>query len=131
MQDSDPVTLQKQHRGTTFTFGVFPSTVFNVDVDNIVWFTVLPTSAGGSRSIFGTAARSADSVRILGANKPSSIDEYLRWGNSLGREDNAACERVQTGLRGRFATPGPIVDAQENCLNEFHAYLRAQIPDYP
>ena len=130
-QSCHPVGLKDVHRATTYTFGIFPCTVFNVDVDNVVWFTVLPKTNGRTASVFGTAAGSADAVRILGADAPCSEREYYEWGGRVGTEDNAACERVQQGLHAAGAKPGPIVRSKENCLYEFQQYLKTNIPDYP
>ncbi|MEM7016375.1 MAG: aromatic ring-hydroxylating dioxygenase subunit alpha [Pseudomonadota bacterium] len=130
-QASDPEALTESHRETTYTYGLFPSTVFNIDVDNLVWFTVLPISPEKSKVIFGSAARSESAIRILGANEASSAEEYLAWGANLGAEDNAASERVQQGLKGMHAKPGPLIRSAENCLFEMQQYLEAHLPGYP
>ncbi len=130
-QAGHPPGLSKEHRATTYTFGIFPCTVFNVDVDNIVWFTLLPVTESQTASIFGTAARTPELIRILGDDQPTSRENYFEWGARLGAEDNAICERVQAGIRARGARPGPIIRSKENCLYEFQNYLRAQIPEYP
>ena len=72
VQSTDPAELTKADRSTTFTFGIFPCTVFNIDVDNVVWFTLLPSSTDRTESIFGSAARTAEHVRILGEDKPTT-----------------------------------------------------------
>ncbi len=127
----DPAALTDAHRSTTYTFGIFPCTVFNIDVDNIVWFTLLPNAADQTAMMFGSAARDRRAVRILGEDEPSNESDYLAWSARLGGEDNAACLRVQAGLRARGARPGPIVRQAENCLYEFQDYLTGAIPNYP
>ncbi len=126
-QPDDPAALSEAHRATTYTFGIFPATVFNIDVDNIVWFSVFPDRADLTSSCFGGASRHAGSMRILGDNKPSSVDEYLTWAAQLGAEDNLACERVQQALQGKFVKAGPLLPEKENGVIEFHAYLRERL----
>ena len=128
---NDPARLTDEHRATTYTFGIFPCTVFNIDVDNIVWFTLLPQATDRTRTIFGSAARTDANIRILGEDDTATQQTYYEWGARLGAEDNAACERVQLGLRARGARPGPIVSDKENCLIELQDYLNAHIDNYP
>lgn len=127
----DPPALTEVHRSTTYTFGIFPCTVFNIDVDNLVWFTLLPRAVDQTAVVFGSAARHRGAIRILGEDEPTAERTYLEWSARLGGEDNAACERVQAGLLARGARPGPIVRQAENCLYEFQDYLTRQIPTYP
>ena len=130
-RSDDSPGLDDVHRSTTYTFGIFPCTVFNIDVDNLVWFTLLPEAADRTAMVFGSAARHRGAIRILGADEPTNEADYLDWSARLGREDNAACTRVQKGLRARGARPGPIVRQAENCLYEFQDYLTHKIPHYP
>ncbi len=126
-QPSDPAGLNEKQRGTTYTFGIFPAMVFNVDVDNLVWFSVFPKDTALTSSVFGGASRQPENLRRLGADEPSSMEEYLTWAAQLGAEDNLACERVQQGLSGRLATPGPLLRDKENGVIEFHNYLRNRL----
>ena len=130
-RDDEPDSLTASQRETTYTFGIFPNTVFNIDVDNVVWFSVLPIDKNRSKVLYGVAARNKDCVRPLGATEVTSIEEYQNWGDQLGAEDNRMSERVQSGLRGRHAWPGLLVKTAEPCLLEMQRYLEANIPGYP
>lgn len=127
----EPDSLTDHERNTTYTFGILPNTVFNIDVDNIVWFSVLPIATERSRVIYGVAARNERCVRPLGGTEIVSVEEYQAWGDKLGAEDNAMCERVQRGLRAQHAEPGLLVSHAEHCLYDMQRYLEAQIPNYP
>ncbi|NKC00644.1 MAG: Rieske 2Fe-2S domain-containing protein [Pseudomonadales bacterium] len=130
-RDDDPSALTDHERNTTYTFGLLPNTVFNIDVDNIVWFSVLPIAPELSSVIYGVAARNEHCVRPLGGTEIVGVDEYQAWGDRLGAEDNAMCERVQKGLRGKHAEPGMLIRDAENCLYEMQRYLESHIPNYP
>jgi len=127
----DPESLTDTERSTTFTFGVLPNTVFNIDVDNVVWFSVLPLAPTKSRVIYGVAARNEHCVRPLGGTEIVSVEEYQAWGDRLGAEDNAMSERVQRGLLGKHAEPGMLIRNAEHCLYDMQRYFEARIPNYP
>lgn len=127
----DPASLTDHERNTTYTFGVLPNTVFNIDVDNIVWFTVLPKTTESSTVVYGVAARNESCVRPLGGTEIVSVEDYQAWGEQLGAEDNQMSERVQKGLKGKYSEPGMLIRNAENCLFEMQQFLESRIPNYP
>jgi phenylpropionate dioxygenase-like ring-hydroxylating dioxygenase large terminal subunit len=120
-----PVTpgLSAAQRADFVVGAVFPFHLFSVQQDSMLWYQLEPESAERFRlRIFPCVPAAALEDKGLAARLPAFRD----FVDAIHRQDIAACQGVQRGLRSRLAEPGPLSQL-ERCVWQLHRYVAERL----
>jgi len=111
--------LSPAQRSEFLVVAVFPTLLFAVNPDSMVWYQLEPQAVDRF------------TLRISVCVPPASagderVAQLRTFVDAVHQQDIVACAGVQSGLASRFAAPGPLSHL-EKPIAQFAAWLRARL----